>query len=408
MLRSTKVTVALLFVAYAIDYIDRLAINLALPLLGEEFDLDYSQRGLIISTFFIAYTLAQLPGGLLADRYGAVRMALIGLVAWSAFTGLTALAWSFGTLLVVRFLFGLAQGVFPAAAVKLVAERSIPEQRATATGWMNSSNAVGTLLAIVVAAALLPLIGWRGMFLAVAALGVLSLVSIKLWLPPALPAENDHGPDSSWDNMRTVLRSRAMWLFALMFFGYDFVIWGMSSWVPSYLHDERGIALSSASLLLIPATVVAAVTTVIGGRISDRLAGNSRVVVVPSMLACIVMLVSIPFVSNTALFVVLVTLGSAAASFAFMPCFALPLRALPSSVVGAASSMIIFGRHGRRNSRTACIRIHRGPSLLVSGVRIARTRARRGDRRGHGSTTNPRKDAEPGATENRQLKEDQP
>ena len=72
MLRSTKVTVALLFVAYAIDYIDRLAINLALPLLGEEFDLDYSQRGLIISTFFIAYTLAQLPGGLLADRYGAV------------------------------------------------------------------------------------------------------------------------------------------------------------------------------------------------------------------------------------------------------------------------------------------------------------------------------------------------
>lgn len=126
MLRSTKVTVALLFVAYAIDYIDRLAINLALPLLGEEFDLDYSQRGLIISTFFIAYTLAQLPGGLLADRYGAVRMALIGLVAWSVFTGLTALAWSFGTLLVVRFLFGLAQGVFPAAAVKLVAERSIP------------------------------------------------------------------------------------------------------------------------------------------------------------------------------------------------------------------------------------------------------------------------------------------
>ncbi len=79
---------------------------------------------------------------------------------------------------------------------------------------MNSSNAVGTLLAIVVAAALLPLIGWRGMFLAVAALGVLSLVSIKLWLPPALPAEIDHGPDSSWDNMRTVLRSRAMWLFA--------------------------------------------------------------------------------------------------------------------------------------------------------------------------------------------------
>ena len=374
MLRSTKVTVALLFVAYAIDYIDRLAINLALPLLGEEFDLDYSQRGLIISTFFIAYTLAQLPGGLLADRYGAVRMALIGLVAWSAFTGLTALAWSFGTLLVVRFLFGLAQGVFPAAAVKLVAERSIPEQRATATGWMNSSNAVGTLLAIVVAAALLPLIGWRGMFLAVAALGVLSLVSIKLWLPPALPAENDHGPDSSWDNMRTVLRSRAMWLFALMFFGYDFVIWGMSSWVPSYLHDERGIALSSASLLLIPATVVAAVTTVIGGRISDRLAGNSRVVVVPvharvhrdarfdsfRLQHGLVRRSRHPRICRC-LFRFHAVFCTAPAGSAFF---------------GGRGRLVDdhFRRHGRRNSRTACIRIHRGPSLLVSGVRIARIR----------------------------------
>ena len=166
--------------------------------------------------------------------------------------------------------------------------------------------------------------------------------------------------------------------------------------------------LSSASLLLIPATVVAAVTTVIGGRISDRLAGNSRVVVVPSMLACIVMLVSIPFVSNTALFVVLVTLGSAAASFAFMPCFALPLRALPSSVVGAASSMIIFG--GMVAGIVAPLVfgfIVDHLSWSAAFVSLA-TRARRGDRRGHGSTTNPRKDAEPGATENRQLKEDQP
>ena len=83
MLRSTKVTVALLFVAYAIDYIDRLAINLALPLLGEEFDLDYSQRGLIISTFFIAYnagptawwtarrSIRRSPDG--SDRVGGVE-----------------------------------------------------------------------------------------------------------------------------------------------------------------------------------------------------------------------------------------------------------------------------------------------------------------------------------------------
>ena len=111
--RTTRIAAALLFAAWTVDYIDRLVINAALPAIGETFGIDHGERGMVVSAFFVTYALLQIPGGLLADRFGGVRVACLALLLWSVFTGLTAVAWSFGALLVIRLLFGAAQGVFP-------------------------------------------------------------------------------------------------------------------------------------------------------------------------------------------------------------------------------------------------------------------------------------------------------
>lgn len=190
MRRTTRITVALLFAAWTIDYIDRLVINLALPSIGDTFDLSHSEQGLIVSAFFLTYAAFQIPGGLLADRFGGVRIACVALLLWSVFTGLTALAWSFAALLAIRFLFGIAQGLFPGAAYNTLNYRTVPENRMNATGWMQSSNAVGGILASLVGAALLALWDWRAMFAAVCVLGVFMLVMLVRWMPAPLPAGN--------------------------------------------------------------------------------------------------------------------------------------------------------------------------------------------------------------------------
>lgn len=344
---TTKTTVSILFLAWSIDYIDRLVINVALPKIGTDLGLDHSERGLVISAFFLAYAAAQLPGGLLADRFGAMRMAAVGLLAWSVFTGLTAFAFSLASLLVIRVCFGFAQGVFPGAALKLLAERTVPEERTTANGWMQSSNAVGALAAGLVAAIALPLLGWRGMFLVIAALGVVVLLIMRRRMPAALSPEltgtNPVPGGATALRTRDVLGSRTMWTFATIFFGYDVLVWGLNSWLPSYLNEVRGISLSSASLLGIFPTLAAAVVIVASGRWCDRLHGRPRPLVLPGLVVGGVGVAAIPHIGSTFGIIAFTSVISGLVSVVYMPTFALALRNLPTEVAGIGSGIILLG-----------------------------------------------------------------
>ncbi|MRH90829.1 MFS transporter [Nocardia sp. SYP-A9097] len=342
--RTTRITVMLLFAAWVVDYIDRTVINFALPDIGSDLGLDHTEQGLLISVFFLAYAIVQVPGGLLADRYGALKVGTIGLVAWSVFTGLTAVAWSFAVLLGIRFLFGLVQGVFPAAAVKALAERSVPEQRTTATGWTNSSNAVGILAAAIIAGILLPTVGWRIMFALISVLGVAVILAWRRWMPEPLPRDVTAEDEAvSAADRRAVLFSPALLGYAAIFFGYDVLVWGVTAWTPTFLHEERGLSLTLVAIAAVPSTLAAGAGVVLGARLSDRLGGRPRAIVVPTMAFTAVMLFVLPRMQPFPLYVLVGTAMSLAAGMAFMSAFSVPLRALRSAYMGAASGVIIFG-----------------------------------------------------------------
>src|SRR5665213_2395683 len=145
--RDARVTVVLLFIVWLVDYFDRLIMNFALPYIGKDFQLNHTQQGLLVSAFFITYAFSQLPGGVLADRIGTRKTIAIAMIGWSAFTGLTGLAWSFSALIVIRFLFGIGEGVLPGASYKAISERTEPGDRMTAIGIMSSSNQFGAAVA---------------------------------------------------------------------------------------------------------------------------------------------------------------------------------------------------------------------------------------------------------------------
>ena len=111
------VVVAALFVVSLITYIDRAAISSAKGALGADLGLSDDAMGAVFSAFALGYALAQVPAGWLADRFGP-RLALSLVVAvWSVFTAATGMARTLGSLLAIRFLFGIAEaGAFPGAA----------------------------------------------------------------------------------------------------------------------------------------------------------------------------------------------------------------------------------------------------------------------------------------------------
>ncbi|WP_369216584.1 MFS transporter [Streptomyces flavofungini] len=340
-----RTTVILLFGAWFIDYADRLVINLVLPEIGDEFDLSHSQQGLVVSVFFVAYAACQIPGGVLADRLGGRRMALWALAAWTVFTVLTGLAWSFGALLVMRVLFGLAQGVFPPAATKTLVERSQPQERMRANGLILSSNSLAAVFTPLAVAPLVAAFGWRSAYISVAALGVFVYTAMKLRLPA--PLADRRGPQPATPkghtDTKTLLKWGMLWRFAAMMFGYSLIIWGLSSWAPTYLHDERDLDLSSAGALMAIPALAAALATVLGGGLVDKLGGRHRRIVVPAMSVAALTLPVMAYASSIALFVALSTVAVFAAALCYMPIMAVPIRGLAAQHIGVASGILVFG-----------------------------------------------------------------
>jgi predicted MFS family arabinose efflux permease len=335
-----------LFAAWLADYADRLVINLVLPSVGAEFSLSHGEQGLLVTAFFLAYALCQIPGGMLADRFGGQRVACWALLVWSVFTVLTGFAWSFAALLVVRFVFGAAEGIFPPAAMKVLVERTSPKERMGANGLIMSSNALAAVLVPVVIGPLIVAFGWRSAFFSAAALGVFVLVALRMWLPAPLP-RTDEGPKErsavARSALKQLLRSGTLWRFAAMMFGYSAIIWGLNTWLPTYLSEVRGISLTSVGALAAAPALSAALATVAGGRLVDRLGGHHRRIVVPAMAVSALALPLMAASPSLTGFIVFGTIVSASTSLAYMPIFAVPLRGLSPENVGVGSAVIVFG-----------------------------------------------------------------
>jgi len=344
--RTAKVTVALLFIVWLVDYFDRLIMNFALPYIGKEFHLNHTQEGLLISAFFIAYAFSQLPGGVLADKIGTRKIIAIAMIVWSVFTGFTGLAWGFGALLVIRFMFGIGEGVFPGASFKAISERTNPAERMTANGIMLSSNQFGSAVAPLLAAPLIAAIGWRWSFGAAAVAGLACCVAILYFLPPPdtrKPAPEAQAPPVGKTTTWALFKSPIMFVYVVMFFGVDIIGWGVSTWMPSYLLAARGISIGHSAILVAIPNVVAGVGTILGGKLSDLANGRPRLVAAPALAVATAALLLMATSKGLTAFISWECVALFGFGLSFMPCLAVPIKTLNGKFAGSAAGMINFG-----------------------------------------------------------------
>src|SRR4249920_337217 len=114
--QKRNLILTLLFLGWALGNLDRYIMNYAVLSITEDLNLSASSTGLILSSFFAGYAIMQLPGGWLADRFGARRVLITAVIMWSIFTGLTGAAWSLTSMIIIRFLFGIGEGGFQPAS----------------------------------------------------------------------------------------------------------------------------------------------------------------------------------------------------------------------------------------------------------------------------------------------------
>ena len=159
------------FLLSVLLYVDRVCISAAKDAVAQDLSLSDLQMGWVFSAFSLGYALLQAPGGWIADRLGPRRVLAIIVSVWSVFTGLTAVAGSWTSLLIVRFLFGAGEaGAFPGMA-RAVYSWIPMNERGLVQGVNFSGSRIGAALALPAVAWLVGEVGWRSTFVGLMCIG---------------------------------------------------------------------------------------------------------------------------------------------------------------------------------------------------------------------------------------------
>lgn len=266
-----------------IQYVDRICISQAAPLISADLGLSKAQMGWVFSAFILAYALFEVPTGWWGDRTGPRGVLLRVVLWWSAFTAATGLAWNWGSLVAMRFLFGAGEaGCFPNLAKAF--SRWLPAtERARAQGilWMCARWGGAVTPALVLL--FLSFVNWRVTFLLFGLMGVAWAWFFARWfsddprrhpqinaaeaalLPESAPSA-EHGA-VPWGR---IARSRAVWLLCGQYFSCSYAFYFLVTWFPTYLMEAHGFDLKGSALLAGLPLLLGGFGSMLGGMLAAR------------------------------------------------------------------------------------------------------------------------------------------
>jgi ACS family glucarate transporter-like MFS transporter len=289
----------LIFGVTVLNYADRAVLSLAAPAMSKELHLSSVSLGFVFSAFAWSYVVAQLPSGLLLDRFGAKWVYAGAIAAWSLFTALTgATGFITGALAVLvlftlRLLVGLAEGpLFPANA-RIVSMWFPTNERGFASAVFNSAQYFATVLFTPLMAWIVHDFGWRTVFWVMGAIGMLLVVvwAKSFQTPRDHPSlgqpELDHlksggalvdlddnlGAKAAvkphWSTLKELLLNRTLIGVYLAQYCIVALTYFFLTWFPVYLVKAHGLTILEAGFVAMLPALVGFFGGLLGGAISD-------------------------------------------------------------------------------------------------------------------------------------------
>ncbi|PYF06255.1 sugar phosphate permease [Ureibacillus chungkukjangi] len=339
-----KGIIVLLFLGWFISSVDRMFINIAILPIGKELEMDAATFGIVLSIFYLGYTLMQIPGGLIADRYGSKTAIIVTILAFSLFAGLSGVAWSVTSLLVIRFFFGLGEGAFPGAATKLMSENVSPEKRTSIQSVLLVAIVLGGFVASIAGAYFITQIGWRNVYICLGIMGVITALLFMLFLRSDKTGPTDIKQQEGEVSFVSLLKSPSMWKIMVALFGLYTAIWGLTSWVPSYLMNVRKLNLLDTGIYSSLPAIAGMIGYLVGGWLVDKVFVNrERLLIIYGNLLSAICIFGMFNVESLTMTIIFQNMAACFLQIAYMGVLAVPLRMLPSSVMGSAFGMINTG-----------------------------------------------------------------
>ncbi len=239
-------------VGYAMDGFDLLILGFMLPAIIADMHFTPTQAGSLVTWTLVGAVAGGLIFGALSDHYGRIRVLTWTIVLFAVFTGLCAFATGYWDLLIYRTIAGIGLGGEFGIGMALASEAWPAKHRARATSYVALGWQIGVLGAALLTPLLLPMIGWRGMFLVgVIPAFVAWFIRSKLH-EPELFVKSAAKRKSIVDAFKLLFKDKPtakvsagiVILTSVQNFGY----YGLMIWMPNFLAKQLGFNLTKSSM----------------------------------------------------------------------------------------------------------------------------------------------------------------
>lgn len=285
---------ALVFINVMINYLDRSNLSVAAASLSKDLKLSTIEMGLIFSAFGWTYALLQIPGGLVADRFGPRVLYAFCLITWSITTLLQGFVRGFASLFGLR----LATGAFEAPCYpinnRIVTSWFPNHERASAIALYVSGQFIGLAFFTPVLVTIQYYFGWQGLFITTGLLGLAwGLIWYFFYRDPLqhrraneeelnyikdggglIEGKKSRGNEPSiwkWVNIKQVFTNRTLWGVYIGQFSMNAMLWFFLTWFPTYLVQYRGLNFIKSGYLASIPFLAACGGLLLSGFLSDYL-----------------------------------------------------------------------------------------------------------------------------------------
>lgn len=275
------VIVGVCFLATFSLYIDRTGFALVYTEVAKRQGLDEATKGLVLSAFYYGYAISQLPGGLLAAKFGGQKTLAVAFFGWGLLTMFIPVV-SESVILVslLRALIGVVQGIVIPSTHSILAQWVPIHERSRALSLTTSGMYLGSATAITVLPGLVARFGPSRILEGIGALGLLWL---SCWLftrtepnsseriviaSSCVEGHTQKSRNLAWTDM---LWSLPVWAIITNSFCFHYALYMIMNWLPTYFDSIIKIPLSSlGNVKAMPFLLMFACSNV-GGVLGDRM-----------------------------------------------------------------------------------------------------------------------------------------
>lgn len=266
-----------------------------LPFIRDEFALDYTRVGLVISAFSLSYGISQLPAGWLSDRIGPRIVLTLGISGVAIFGLLVGVSQTFTMMIVFLVLMGIVAGGYHPTAPALISTAVGSKTLGRALGFHAVGGSASFFLVPIVAAAMASVWGWRSPFIGLAiptfAFGIVLYILLGRraatdkteYEPSSSPTETPHAPGY----LRRFIPFIILSTFTVA------IPFSVAPFIPLFMVDKFGVSREIAAAFLALIYSAGFWAAPLGGYLSDRLGRVKLLIVIGFVTSLVIYLLNL-------------------------------------------------------------------------------------------------------------------